>query len=112
MDFYQITQYQADTLRKLADSNGEIPYIVLIGPKYDDDAETSKKLADTLQDVTDLVGLGFFHRLEGKVSPDEGTTYSMIEMKLSEEIGRTVAMYALTKVGKIMFKDVGERSLV
>lgn len=102
MDIFQLSNDQADTMLRVA--NNAIPIVAVLGVSYKDEQETAKKLGEYAQDVADLVGLGLLKVWETDKSKE-------VLMEMSNESGRSVALYTTTDIGKLMFRDTGERPL-
>lgn len=102
MAIFQLNNNQADTMLRV--TNGRIPIIAVIGASYEDERETATKLGEYAQDVADLVGLGLLKVWESEKAKD-------IALEMSNESSRSVDIYTYTDIGKLMFRNTGDRLL-
>lgn len=100
MAIFQLNNTQADTMTRAA--NASILIVAVLGVGIDDDKELAIKLGEFAQDVFDLVGLGLLEAWDSERGKE-------IAKQLAEEGKRSVQIYTISNVGKLMFRNTEDR---
>lgn len=99
---YQISDFQYESLDRLANREGT-QFLTVIAPTADDDDITKTRLTKQQEEAHDLLGLGLI----------EDKTGSMAEIvtAMTLKSGRDMKVYALTIVGFEMFHGRRKRTV-
>jgi hypothetical protein len=99
---YQISDFQYESLDRLANREGS-QFLTIIAPISDDDDITKARLTKQQEEAHDLLGLGLI----------EDKTGSMAEIvtAMTLKSGRDMRVYALTVIGDKMFKGPRKRTV-
>lgn len=98
-EHYQLSQFQYDTI--LMAANGKVPIVSAVEVAPEDDAETVVRLNKQLTELDDMVQLGFFKDVSGKMVEHITAT----KMKA----GRGYKAYLITDIGFDMFNGSQKR---
>lgn len=91
---YELNKFQAEVLDRMAnDEGGHV--LTTVEPEESDSEEIKKSLTKQIQWTHDLVGLGFVD--------DQEESLLQIAQAASLRTNRTLHVYSLTKVGRILF---------
>lgn len=95
-DIYQLTEFQYDNLKKVA--NGNTPLVILVEAIPSDDDKTRERLNKQIEDIRDLVTLGMFKDMTGSFAE------KIASQKL--EAGRGFLVFLITDIGYDMFHKI------
>lgn len=98
-EHYQLTEFQHKTLMAVANGSNPVAFVVEAIPE--DDAETVARLNKQVEEMNDLVQLGFLKDVSGKMAE------AVLATKL--KAGRGYKPYLITDIGFDMFNSPQKR---